>query len=298
METRSAMETYKRIEKAILYLEDNFRRQPGLREVAKSVNLSEYHFQRLFRRWAGISPKRFLQLLTIENTKKLMVDSSSLLDVTYRSGLSSPSRLHDLFVNIEAVTPDEFRNHGAKMNILYGFHPGPFGECFIAITKRGICSLAFIAAGRRKRAVSDLRKTWCYAEVREDTAATRPYAERIFRAKGAHNAITLHLKGTNFQIKVWQALLKIPRGSLISYESVARKIGRPKAVRAVANAVASNPVAFLIPCHRVIRKTGVIGDYRWGSARKKAILTWEAGRKEEDKGRRSRRLTSPADVIN
>ena len=298
METRSAMETYKRIEKAILYLETNFRRQPGLREIAKSVNLSEYHFQRLFKRWAGISPKRFLQLLTIENTKKLMVDSGSLLDVAYKSGLSSPSRLHDLFVNIEAATPDEFRNHGAEMKILYGFHPSPFGECFIAITNRGICSLAFIVTGGRKRAVSELRKTWSHAEVREDTATTRPYAERIFRAKGAHNSITLHLKGTNLQIKVWQALLKIPRGSLISYESVARKIGRPEAVRAVANAVARNPVAFLVPCHRVIRKTGVIGDYRWGSARKKAILTWEAGRKEKDKGRQSRRLTSPVDVIN
>ena len=292
------METYRRIEKAILYLESNFRRQPGLREVAKSVNLSEYHFQRLFRRWAGISPKRFLQLLTIENTKKLMVNSGSLLDVTYESCLSSPSRLHDLFVNIEAVTPDEFRKHGTGIKILYGFHPSPFGECFIAITKRGICSLAFIAAGRRKRAVSDLRKGWGHAEVREDTAATKPYAKRIFRAKRAHNAITLHLKGTNFQIKVWQALLNIPRGSLISYEAVARKIGRPEAVRAVAKAVAGNPVAFLVPCHRVIRKTGVIGDYRWGSARKKAILAWEAGREEEDKSRPSPRLTSPADVIN
>jgi len=298
METHSAMETYKRIEKAILYLENNFRRQPGLREVAKSVNLSEYHFQRLFRRWTGISPKRFLQLLTIENTKKLMVDSNSLLDVTYKSGLSSPSRLHDLFVNIEAVTPNEFRNHGVEMKLLYGFHPSPFGECFIAITNRGICNLAFIVTGGRKRAVSDLRKKWGHAEVREDTAATRPYAERIFSAKGSHNAITLHLKGTNLQIKVWQALLKIPPGSLISYEAVARKIRRPEAVRALANAVASNPVAFLIPCHRVIRKTGVIGDYRWGSARKKAILAWEAGREKEDKSRRSRRLTSPADMIN
>lgn len=285
METRSAMEAYKRIEKAILYLENNFRRQPDLKEVAKSANLSEYHFQRLFRRWAGISPKRLLQLLTIENTKKLMVNSGSLLDVTYESGLSSPSRLHDLFANIEAVTPDEFRNRGADMKILYGFHPSPFGECFIAITRRGICSLAFTVAGGRKRAVSDLRKAWSHAEVTEDTAATRPYADRIFRAKGANNAITLHLKGTNLQIKVWQALLKIPRGRLISYEAVARKIGRPEAVRAVANAVASNPVAFLIPCHRVIRKTGVIGDYRWGSARKKAILSWEAGREEEDESK-------------
>ncbi|MCL5022022.1 MAG: methylated-DNA--[protein]-cysteine S-methyltransferase [Nitrospirae bacterium] len=285
METRSAMETYKRIEKAILYLESNFRRQPGLKEVAKSANLSEYHFQHLFKRWAGISPKRLLQLLTIENTKKLMVDSGSLLNVTYDAGLSSPSRLYDLFVSIEAVTPDEFRNRGAEMKILYGFHPSFFGECFIAITRRGICSLAFTVTGDRTRAVSDLRKAWSHAEVAEDAAATRPYADRIFRAKGANGTLTLHLKGTNLQIKVWQALLKIPRGRLISYEAVARKIGRPKAVRAVVNAVAGNPVAFLIPCHRVIRKTGVIGDYRWGSARKKAILVWEAGRGDRDKNK-------------
>ena len=247
MDTRSAMEAYKRIERAILYLEDNFRRQPGLKELAKSANLSEYHFQRLFRRWAGISPKRLLQLLTIENTKNLMVNSGSLLDVTYESGLSSPSRLHDLFVNIEAVTPDEFRNRGAGMKILYGFHPSPFGECFIAITRRGICSLAFTATVGRKRAVSDLRKAWSHAEIKEDIGATRPYAHRIFGEKGANDAITLHLKGTNLQIKVWQALLKIPRGRLTSYEEVARKIGRPKAVRAVAGAVARNPGGFPDP---------------------------------------------------
>jgi AraC family transcriptional regulator of adaptative response/methylated-DNA-[protein]-cysteine methyltransferase len=285
MEMRSEMETYRVIEKAILYLERNFRRQPGLKEIAKSVNVSEYHFQRLFKRWAGISPKRLLQLLTIENTKKLMMNSGSLLDLTYESGLSSPSRLHDLFVNIEAVTPDEFRRSGADMKILYGFHPSPFGECFIAVTGRGICNLAFTLTGGRRRAVSDLKKRWSHAEIREDTAATKPYAERIFRARGPNKATTLHLKGTNLQIKVWQALLRIPRGRLISYEVLARKIGRREAVRAVANAVARNPIAFLIPCHRVIRKTGVIGDYHWGSARKKAIMAWEAGRAEENGNR-------------
>lgn len=288
MGTSSPVETYRRIENAIRYLERNFRRQPGLKKIANSVGLSEYHFQRLFKRWAGISPKRFLQLLTIENTKKLMVKPVSLLDVTYESGLSSPSRLHDLFVNVEAVTPDEFRNRGAGMKILYGFHPSPFGECLIAVAGRGICNLAFVQSGSRNRVVGDLKRRWGNAEIVEDSSATKPYADKIFGLAKSDSALTLYLRGTNLQIKVWQALLKIPRGRLTSYGAVARKVGRPDAIRAVANAVAQNPVAFLIPCHRVIRRTGVIGDYHWGSARKKAILAWEAGREEE--GRKKGRI--------
>ncbi|HET6516544.1 MAG TPA: bifunctional helix-turn-helix domain-containing protein/methylated-DNA--[protein]-cysteine S-methyltransferase [Thermodesulfovibrionales bacterium] len=278
----SVSKNYRRIEKAILYLERNFRRQPSLRDIAASANLSEHHFQRLFRRWAGITPKKFLQLLTLESTKKLMVNAGSLLDVTYESGLSSPSRLHDLFVNVEAMTPDEFRNRGAGMKILYGFHPSPFGECYIAVTGRGICNLAFISACGRKGAVSDLRKRWDRAEIVEDSSATKPYADKIFGSTKSKATITLYLKGTNLQIKVWQALLNIPRGRLTSYKAIASKIGKSEATRAVANAIAHNPVAFLIPCHRVIRKTGVIGGYHWGSARKKAILAWEAGREEAE----------------
>ena len=282
MITRTSIEDYKRIEKAILYLEKHARRQPELKEVARSVDLSEYHFQRLFRRWAGISPKRFLQVLTVERVKELLRDSGSLLDVTYQAGLSSAGRLHDLFVNVEAVSPGEFRMKGEDITIRYGFHPSPFGECLVAVTDRGVTNLAFVGEGNRSSLVSDLKKQWPFADIVEDTVATRSSVRRIFDLSGPKTGINLFLKGTNFQVKVWKAILRIPRGSVTSYEDIAAIINRPKAIRAVASAVARNPVAFLIPCHRVIRKTGVIGDYHWGPARKKAILAWEAGRREED----------------
>jgi AraC family transcriptional regulator of adaptative response/methylated-DNA-[protein]-cysteine methyltransferase len=186
--------------------------------------------------------------------------------------------LHDLFVNMEAVTPEEFRKHGAGLKIRYGFHPSPFGECLVAVTDRGISNLAFMPQGGRNKSVRYLKKQWKHAEVLEDPSATGPYVNRIFSAIKPDGPLTLHLKGTNFQIRVWQALLQVPRGMVASYEDIARKIDRPDAVRAVANAVAHNPVAFLIPCHRVIRKTGAVGEYRWGSARKKILLGWEASK--------------------
>lgn len=278
MKTTAPVNDYQRIEKAILFLEKNALRRPDLREIARSVNLSQYHFQRLFRRWAGISPKRFLQALTLERAKEALKSSGSLLDVTYGTGLSSPGRLHDLFVNIEAVTPDEFRKQGASLKIRFGFHPSSFGECLVAVTDRGISNLAFVPQGNRSKIISELKNQWKHAEVLEDPSATGPYADRIFNAVKSADPLTLYLKGTNFQIKVWQALLKIPSGAVASYEDIARRIGNPNSVRAVANAVAHNPVAYLIPCHRVIRKTGAIGGYRWGGPRKKALLAWEAGK--------------------
>jgi len=281
MITQSSAEDYKRIEKAILYLEEHAHRQPELKEVARSMNLSEYHFQRLFRRWAGISPKRFLQVLTVERAKELMSNSASLLDVTYQAGLSSAGRLHDHFVNVEAVSPGEFRKKGEALTIRYGFHPTPFGECLVAITDRGVTDLAFVGPGNGSTFVSDLKKRWPFGDIVEDSHTTRPFARSIFDPSGPKGGINLFLKGTNFQVKVWKALLRIPEGSVASYEDLAAGINRPKAIRAVAGAVARNPVAFLIPCHRVIRKTGVVGDYRWGTARKKAILAWEAGHREE-----------------
>ncbi len=278
MKMMASEKDYQRIEKAILFLEKNVQHRPDLKEIAKSVNLSEYHFQRLFRRWAGISPKRFLQALTLERAKEALKNSGSLLDVTYEAGLSSPGRLHELFVNMEAVTPDEFRKQGASLKIRYGFHPSPFGECLVAVTDRGISNLAFVPQGNRSKIIRELKEQWNRAEVLEDPSASKPYADRLFGAGKADPPLPLYLKGTNFQIKVWQALLKIPRGAVASYEDIARRVGNPHAVRAVANAVAHNPVAYLIPCHRVIRKTGAVGEYRWGSARKKALLAWEAGR--------------------
>jgi AraC family transcriptional regulator of adaptative response/methylated-DNA-[protein]-cysteine methyltransferase len=286
MNLQSSAEDYKRIEKAILYLEKNAYRRPDLKEVARTVNLSEYHFQRLFRRWAGISPKRFLQFLTLERVKSLMKGSGNLLDITYEAGLSSAGRLHDLFVNVDAVTPGEFRRHGENLSIRYGFYPSPFGECLIAVTDRGITNLAFVQPGNRTTMVRDLKTQWKRADVTEDPAATRPYVEKIFAPSLSRSKADLFVKGTNFQIKVWKALLRIPRGAVISYEDMARQIGLPKAVRAVANAVASNPIAFLIPCHRVILKSGAFGGYRWGGTRKKAILAWEASREEKAQGNR------------
>lgn len=269
---------YQRIEKAIDFLEGNFERQPSLAEIARSAHLSEYHFQRLFRRWVGISPKRFLQFLTKEYAKDLLQRSRNLLDVTYETGLSSPGRLHDLFVSCEAVTPGEFKKKGEGVRLGYGFHPTPFGECLLAMTDRGICWLTFVKSAGREAEREALRRKWPNAELAEDVPATKRVVQEIFglTTNGRSTArFRLHLQGTNFQLKVWEALLRIPAGSAVAYEEIAEHIGKPKAVRAVANAVANNPVAFLIPCHRVIRKLGEFGGYRGGAARKKAILAWE-----------------------
>jgi len=273
---------YSRIEKAILFLEDNYHRQPELREVAQSVHLSEFHFQRLFRRWAGISPKRFIQFLTLEHAKKLLEGSHSVLDATYDAGLSSPGRLHDLFVNIEAMTPGEFKAQGAGLQISYGFHPSPFGECLLSVTERGICGLGFIGVGGRAQILRDFQSRWPQADWGENPRLTQPYIRGIFggEKRNGSRPITLVLQGTNFQIKVWEALLKIPMGSVIPYEDLATRVCSARAARAVGSAVGKNPIAFLIPCHRVIRKAGGIGGYHWGAARKKAMLAWEAARSQ------------------
>jgi AraC family transcriptional regulator of adaptative response/methylated-DNA-[protein]-cysteine methyltransferase len=272
---------YQRIEQAINYLGQSFREQPDLSDVARRVHLSEYHFQRLFRRWAGISPKRFLQFLTVEHAKKLLDESSDLLRATYDSGLSSPGRLHDLFVNTEAVTPGEFKKRGEGVEITYGVHTSPFGDCLLAMTERGICNLSFIPSSERTRAIKQLKTKWPKATFRENSRATQPVFDQIFNQKknGVTRKVNLFLQGTNFQIKVWEALLKIPSGFLLSYEDIAAMIGKPGASRAVGNAISQNPIAYVIPCHRVIRKIGAIGDYRWGSARKKAMLAWEAAKR-------------------
>jgi AraC family transcriptional regulator of adaptative response/methylated-DNA-[protein]-cysteine methyltransferase len=248
-----------------------------LKEIAASVSLSEYHFQRLFTRWVGISPKRFLQFLTKEYAKELLERSEDLLAVAYETGLSSPGRLHDLFVSCEAVTPGEFKNRGEGLTVVYGFHPSPFGECLLALTERGICGLSFVQPGRRDPALDALRGRWRKASLRQDTARTRPLVGQIFaRYAGQDSPLQLFLSGTNFQIKVWEALLRIPAGAVVSYQDVAVFIGMPDAARAVSNAVAHNPIPVVIPCHRVIRKMGDLGGYHYGTARKKALLGWEA----------------------
>ena len=268
-------EDYRLIERAIEFLEVNAIRQPDLREVAESVNLSEYHFQRLFTRWAGISPKRFLQFVTKENAKKLLRESN-LLEATYSSGLSSPGRLHDLFVKCEAVTPGEYKKHGTGLRIVYGFHPTPYGECLLAATERGICFLAFVESDDRVAAVQMMKSEWKNAEWVENTGKTRQTIRAIF-SPDSTTSINLHLKGTNFQIKVWEALLRIPSGQVSSYEHLAKSMGFHSASRAVGNALAHNPIAYVIPCHRVLRKIGDFGNYRYGHARKKAMLMREIG---------------------
>ncbi len=277
-----AAEDYRRIEQAIEYIEANATRQPELAEIAASLNLSEYYFQRLFTRWAGISPKRFLQYLTKENAKKLLSASDNLLEATYEAGLSSPGRLHDLFIQTEAVTPGEYKSGGKGVEISYGFHPTPFGECLLALTARGICFLAFVESGR-EATLAELRRGWPNSLLKEDPTRTAAVVTRIFQRgisrPGRKSAeIPLHLRGTNFQIKVWEALLSLPEGRVTSYETLAEQIGFPRGAQAVGNAVGHNPIAYLIPCHRVLKKSGEIGNYRYGSARKRAILGWEMAR--------------------
>ncbi len=277
---------YDTIAAAIHYLETNFTQQPTLEDLAAHLNLSPYHLQRLFKRWAGISPKRFLQFLTADYARQLLDESHSVLDAAYASGLSGPGRLHDLFVSIDAVTPGEYKQKGAGLEISYGFHETAFGECLIGVTDRGICALSFLEEAGRQGALDALRERWAGALLSEEPAVTQPYIDAIFGGDAGQsqngdgkNLLRLYLQGTNFQIKVWEALLNIPKGHAISYEDVALAIGQPAGTRAVASAVAANQVAFLIPCHRVLRKSGAIGEYRWGHTRKQAMFGWEAAQR-------------------
>lgn len=273
-------EDYQRVESALNYLNVHYREQPSLQEIAGSIGLSEFHFQRLFSRWVGISPKRFLQFLTKEHACRLLEQSTDLLEAAYSSGLSGPGRLHDLFITWEAVTPGEYKTRGSGLTIRYGLHPSPFGDCLIAKTDKGICFLAFSTGQELPQNLSGLLNRWKGANLIRDDESTLPLVQSIFHLTGEAppQALKLHLCGTNFQLKVWEALLRIPPGKLATYERIAGAVGQPRAVRAVARAVGSNPVAYLIPCHRVIRKLGTMGGYRWGVVRKQAILGWEFSR--------------------
>ncbi len=276
---------FERISRAIGYLERHHRDQPDLDRIAAEVHLSPYHFQRLFTRWAGVSPKQFLRFLSVEHAKAALEAGDSVLDATFEAGLSAPGRLHDLFVTFEAVTPGEYKTMAAGLEIRWGVHASRFGNVLVAATDRGICGLGFIDAAGETAALEDLQERWPRAMLRRDRAATRSYAERLFEPPGAASGgapLKLWVKGTNFQIKVWEALLRVPFGGLASYGGLARAIGRPGAARAVGSALADNPVAFLIPCHRVIRASGRFEtDYRWGTARKRALIGWEAANAAE-----------------
>ena len=270
----------KRIADAIMYLERHYRAQPSLDEVAAAVGLSPYHFQRLFRRWAGVSPKRFLQYLTLEHARAALEEGRSLLETAYDAGLSGPGRLHDLFVTFDAVTPGEYKERGTGLTIDYGFVATPFGDGFLALTARGVCGLAFVGDGGRDAMLEEYRSRFPGARFQKHPEATHRTARRIFRPRRPSERLILDLRGSNFQIKVWEALLRIPAGVLVSYGDVAAAIGQPNATRAVASAVARNPVSYLIPCHRVIRASGALGEYHWGAARKRTMVAWEAARRE------------------
>lgn len=269
---------YSRIEKAILYLENNFQRQPELDEVAEKVHLSPFHFQRIFTEWAGISPKRFLQYLTVDYLKEKLQQSKNLVEVAEQAGLSSQSRVYDLFTTLEAVTPQEYKQHGAGIRVEYGLHETPFGVSLIGVTERGICWLSFLQTDEDPRSEIELMKEhWHNSTFHQDQELTAAFVERIFYQTKNSNSEKLHVfvKGTNFQLKVWEALLKIPLGEVTTYQNLAATIQNPKAVQAVGSAVGSNHIAYLIPCHRVIRKDGILGEYRWSSTRKKSMIGWE-----------------------
>lgn len=276
------MSDYIRIEKAMTYMSEHVSSQPTLEDVAAHVHLSPFHFHRVFCKWAGTTPKRFLQALTLERSKRMLKEESSLMDVSLSMGLSGGSRLYDHFVKLEAVTPGEYRNGGQGVTIQYGVNETPFGKIFVAMTPRGVCRIEFLGSRSADEILVDIGKDWPKGSLVQNDNATNYVANVLFsRLKdGQSNPLSLHVMGTNFQVAVWRALLRIPSGQLASYSQIANALGYPKASRAVGNAVGSNPVAMLIPCHRVIQKSGALGGYRWGSTKKEMIQAWEFLREE------------------
>jgi AraC family transcriptional regulator, regulatory protein of adaptative response / methylated-DNA-[protein]-cysteine methyltransferase len=270
---------YNRIAEAIEYIKNNFRQQPNLDEVAEKIHLSPAHFQRMFTDWAGTSPKKFLQYISLEHAKKILKEDKkvTLFDAAFETGLSSTSRLHDLFINIEGMTPAEYKHSGKDLYINYSFAESPFGNLIVASTQKGVCYMAF--EDEEEKAWNDLKNKFPNAGFQRKLDLIQQNALFIFQNDWSKlPQIKLHLKGTDFQLKVWESLLKIPMGKLATYATIAGKIGKPSASRAVGTAIGSNPVAFLIPCHRVIQSTGNFGGYMWGSTRKTAIIGWEGAK--------------------
>ncbi|RSM24195.1 bifunctional transcriptional activator/DNA repair enzyme AdaA [Aeromonas salmonicida] len=275
------MSDYARIADAIRFIASQVEHQPTLDEIAAHVHLSPFHFQRLFSRWAGVTPKRYLQVLTLERAKALLQESRPLLEVADTLGLSSGSRLYDHFVQLEAVTPGEYKQRGAGLVIDHGVHDTPFGQAFVALTQRGVCNFSFLDEKAPEVPLAALAHNWPEAELREAPSRTQNVINTMFDSNQAPDRpISLHVSGTNFQISVWRALLQIPPAKVVSYAQVASAVGNPKAARAVGLAVGANPVALMIPCHRVIQQNGKLGGYHWGETRKQAIHTWEAARYE------------------
>ncbi|OED42313.1 hypothetical protein AB833_06565 [Chromatiales bacterium (ex Bugula neritina AB1)] len=276
---KQAIKDYQRIERALHYLATNYKEQPTLAEIANAVHVSEYHFQRLFSRWVGVSPKQFLQYLTVQHARSCLRADMSVLEATYDSGLSAPARLGEMFHRLEAMTPSDVRSGGVGVSVEYGFQQTPFGECLIAFTARGITSLVFCDGKSHEQCLDELTQLLPQAFYCENQARASDYNERIFRTFDTQQAaepLSLCAVGTPFQLKVWEALLALPQGSRVSYQHIADRIDQPKAVRAVGTAIGRNPIALLIPCHRVIRSDGMPGGYRWGEGRKLALQGWES----------------------
>jgi AraC family transcriptional regulator of adaptative response/methylated-DNA-[protein]-cysteine methyltransferase len=289
---------FTRIARAIRFIDANFRAQPRLAAIAASAHLSEFHFNRLFRRWAGVTPRQYLAHVTARAARGALVNTASVLDAAYCVGLSGPSRLHDLMVTLDAVTPGELKARGRGMPITYGFTDTPFGRALLASTARGLCHLAFVESGAEGAALAALAASWPHAPLRRDAGAAAHLAERIWdssaSAAGARTAAPLKLavKGTNFQLKVWQALLELGSAGPTTYAALARAVGVAGGARAVGTAVGANPVAWLIPCHNVLRKDGALGAYHWGEDRKRAMLAWQALPRRSRGRRRERRVAA------
>jgi len=270
---------YERVRRIIAYISERWRDQPSLESIATHVGLSTTHVHHLFRRWCGLSPKAFLQAITLDNAKALLASSASVLDTTYELGLSGPGRLHDLFVTHEAMTPGDFKAGGAGILMRYGYHPSPFGEAIVVATDRGLAGIGFVDEGQRDAALADMKRRWPKADFSEDAKATGALARRVFDPAQwrADQPLRVVLIGTDFEVRVWETLLRIPLGRATTYSDIASRLGRPSASRAVGAAVGKNPISFVVPCHRVLGRSGALTGYHWGLTRKQAILGWEAG---------------------
>lgn len=269
---------YYRIEKAIAYLTDNYKAQPDLDELAAHINVSPIHFQKIFLDWVGITPKKFLQYITIEHLKNQIRKTRNVTEAAGIAGLSSQSRVYDLFVNIEGVSPQQFKSGGSGLEIFYGYHASPFGMCFIAVSERGISDLHFVNDSGSRTEFTSFTKKWPFATLIHKPEFTQTFVYRIFKEVPEQDRLNLLVQGTEFQIKVWQALVDIPFGCVKSYNQVAREIGNPTSVRSVASAAGRNPISFLIPCHRIIAESGTVGDFQWGKVRKRSMIGWEMAR--------------------
>ncbi len=277
---KAAPTDYDAIRRTVEFITDNWRDQPSLERLAEHVGMEPTRLQKLFRRWCGLTPKAFIQAITLDNARDLLRDSASILDAAYEVGLSGPSRLHDLFVTHEAMSPGEYAARGAGLDIAWGFHDCPFGEALVMVTPRGLAGIAFADAQQdRAAALADMTSRWPQANFHEDLAATAPYARRIFDPElwRPDNPLRVVFIGTDFEIRVWETLLRIPFARATTYSDIALKLGKPKAARAVGSAVGRNPISFVVPCHRVLGKSGGLCGYHWGLTRKRAILGWEAG---------------------